>query len=80
MLDNYEYARQKREELGQEAIRPPRLLSGEDLIDAGYTPGPQFGQVLRAVEDAQLDGTVQTREDALMLALTLLQASEPAST
>jgi poly(A) polymerase len=80
MLDNYEYARQKREELGQEAIRPPRLLSGEDLIGAGYTPGPHFGQVLRAVEDAQLDGTVQTREDALTLALTLLQASEPAST
>jgi poly(A) polymerase len=80
MLDNYRYASEKRDEFGQEAIRPPRLISGEDLIAAGYKPGPQFGQVLRAVEDAQLDGVVQTTEDALALALRLLQASEPTST
>jgi poly(A) polymerase len=77
MLSNYRYVKKRRDEFGEEQITPRRLLSGSDLIEAGYSPGPRFGPVLRAVEDAQLDGTVQTKEEALWLARTLL--SEPAS-
>jgi poly(A) polymerase len=77
MLDNYEYVKQKQAEFGEEQIAPPRLLSGADLIEAGYEPGPQFGPVLRAVEDAQLEGAVETKEQALRLARELL--TPPAS-
>lgn len=67
-LENYEYAKQLWEELQPEQLRPPRLISGEDLIAAGYTPGPAFARALQAVEDAQLEGTVSTKEEALQLA------------
>ena len=71
-LDNYEFVRRKREELGQEQIKPPRLVTGADLIAAGFAPGPRFGPVLQAVEDAQLEGIVTSRQDALALAVSLL--------
>jgi poly(A) polymerase len=71
-LDNYDFVRTKRDELGQERIKPPRLVTGGDLIAAGFSPGPLFGPVLQAVEDAQLDGVVSTREDAMKLAVSLL--------
>jgi poly(A) polymerase len=64
-LDSYEYAKRKYAELAPEQIRPPRLLTGHDLIRAGYTPGPQFSRMLEAVEDAQLEGLIHTREEAL---------------
>jgi poly(A) polymerase len=46
-------------------IRPPRLLNGEDLIAAGYTPGAKFREILEAVEDAQLEGTLGSHDAAL---------------
>ena len=66
-LSLYEYAKRKFEELGEEQIRPPLLLTGEDLIAAGYKPGPGFRQMLTLAEDAQLEGTITTREEALEL-------------
>lgn len=54
----------RKAELGTEALRPPRLLSGADLLAMGYTPGPRVGQILRAVEDAQLEGDIGTRAAA----------------
>jgi putative nucleotidyltransferase with HDIG domain len=81
MLDNYDFVRAKQEEFGQEQIAPPPLLTGKDLIAAGYTPGPWFSQVLAAVEDAQLEGRISSKEAALELAAAMsAQASEPAST
>jgi poly(A) polymerase len=56
-----------REETPLEEIRPAPLLRGDDLIAQGYTPGPLFKKVLQAVEDAQLEGRIHTREDALQL-------------
>jgi putative nucleotidyltransferase with HDIG domain len=61
----YDFARQRFETLPEEQVRPPLLLTGKDLIEAGYLPGPQFTQMLATAEDAQLDGTVQTRDQAL---------------
>jgi poly(A) polymerase len=66
-LTNYELARRMREETPLEEIRPAPLLRGDDLIAQGYTPGPLFKKVLQAVEDAQLEGRIHTREDALQL-------------
>jgi poly(A) polymerase len=51
--------------LPPEAIRPAPLITGRDLIEAGYEPGPRFKQVLTAVEDAQLEGRLTSREGAM---------------
>ena len=66
--ESYEFVRQKLAELSTEALHPPRLVSGRDLIAAGYVPGPQFSKALEAVETAQLDGEIHTREEALAVA------------
>lgn len=66
-LDNYLLATRMLCELPEEEIRPPRVLSGIDLIREGYKPGPVFKQILQVVEDAQLEGEIHTQEDALRL-------------
>ncbi len=42
----------------------PELITGEDLINMGLTPGPAFRKMQQAVRDAQLAGTVMTKEEA----------------
>ena len=66
-LGNYELVKRRLEETPAEELKPPRLLHGDDLIAAGYAPGPAFGPMLAAAEDAQLEGLVRTREEALEL-------------
>ena len=48
-----------------EAIRPAPLVSGDDLIAAGYEPGPRFKEILSLVEDAQLEGRLPSKEIAM---------------
>ena len=48
-------------------LRPAPLLTGRDLIAAGYRPSPQFKPMLALAEDAQLEGAITTREQALAL-------------
>ncbi len=67
MLGNYEFVKRRFEEAPPEALKPARLVTGNDLIAAGYAPGPSFGPMLRAVEDGQLEGALQTKEDGLAL-------------
>jgi poly(A) polymerase len=64
-LDAYEYSREQLRSLPPEAIRPTPLITGRDLIAAGYEPGPRFKEVLTAVEDAQLEGRLASREAAM---------------
>ena len=59
-----EFCEQRRTELAREEIRPPRLLGGDDLIALGHRPGPRLGEILRALEEAQLEGEVTSRADA----------------
>jgi poly(A) polymerase len=66
-LTNYELARRMLEETPREEIKPIPLLRGDDLIAQGYSPGPLFKRILQAVEDAQLEGRVHTRREALQL-------------
>jgi poly(A) polymerase len=66
-LELYDFARQRFETLPEEQVRPHLLLSGKDLIEAGYRPGPQFSKMLALAEDAQLEGVVHTREQALAI-------------
>ena len=66
-LDNYQLVRQKMEALPPEVLKPPPLITGDDLIAAGYQPGPSFSRILAAVEDAQLESKIRSREEALAL-------------
>jgi poly(A) polymerase len=54
--------------LAETGIAPPPLVSGDDLIGLGLTPGPLFKRVLDAIYDAQLEGGVREKADALDLA------------
>ena len=63
-LSLHEFVREKLENTPEEEIRPAPLISGNDLIQNGWKPGPQFRTVLQAVEDAQLEGVLHTREEA----------------
>jgi poly(A) polymerase len=66
-LETYDFLRQKLAGFTEEHLKPERLLTGADLIAAGYHPGPKFTEILQAVEDAQLEGRVQTAGEALEL-------------
>ena len=65
MMDNYEFLLRKREEFANEPIIPPPLVRGDDLIAMGMKPGPNFGEILEAVETRQLEGTLKDRQQAL---------------
>lgn len=64
-LSLYDYVSTKRAELPPEAIKPAPLLTGRDLIAMGYEPGPLFKEMLAAVEDQQLEGTLSSRDKAI---------------
>ena len=66
-LDNYELARKMLAETPPEEVKPAPLVTGHDLIRAGYKPGPRFKQILRAVEDAQLEGKLHSRDEAMSM-------------
>ena len=63
-LDSYEFVRRFLAETPPERVRPERLLTGDDLQDMGFRPGPLFSKILEALEDAQLEGEVKTRAEA----------------
>ncbi len=67
LLDNYEFCRTRLSEIPEEDLRPPRLITGRDLIDMGFTPGPLFATILREVEDGQLNGEILSMDAARRL-------------
>lgn len=66
-LETWQMLRERINGMPPEVLKPQPLLTGRDLIAAGYSPGPRFKSMLAAVEDAQLEGRVATREEALDL-------------
>jgi poly(A) polymerase len=72
-LDSYEFVQAQLWELDREELRPEPLITGRDLIQAGYTPGHAFGEALSAVETGQLEGEIRTPEEALKLARPILE-------
>ena len=65
ILTAYRYAQEKLAEIPPDKMRPAPLLTGDDLITAGYAPGPRFKEILTAIEDAQLEGRLRSKEEAL---------------
>ncbi|MGH9612340.1 MAG: CCA tRNA nucleotidyltransferase, partial [Bryobacteraceae bacterium] len=66
-LSTWEFAKRRFESLPAAELSPARLLTGSDLIAAGYCPGPEFSKMLDAAEDAQLESRIHTRDEALEL-------------
>lgn len=65
ILDLYHYTREKIADLPPEQVRPQPLITGNDLLAAGYQQGPRFKEILSAVEDAQLDGRLHSPTEAM---------------
>ena len=60
----YDFVKKKLEEFKEEEIKPKPILTGYDLIEMGYTPGPIFSEILESLEEAQLEGNVKDKEEA----------------
>lgn len=67
-LDSYTFVQRFLLETPVEKVYPPKLVTGDDLKGMGLVPGPQFKEILTAVEEAQLEGKLQDRETALEFA------------
>jgi poly(A) polymerase len=65
ILTTYDFLQEKLKETPKENFRPRPLITGNDLIAAGYAPGPRFSEILDAVEDGQLEGQLTSREAAM---------------
>jgi tRNA nucleotidyltransferase/poly(A) polymerase len=72
-LENYQFLVRKSSEFAQEPLIPPALVRGDDLISMGLKPGPKIGELLEAVQTAQLEGEISTRAEALQLLRTILE-------
>ena len=64
-LDLWRMAKDHLDRLAPEEIRPAPLITGDDFITLGYRPGPIFKEILKAVEDAQLDLLIHSHAEAL---------------
>ncbi len=64
-LEAYEYVSRFLKETPHEQVRPPRILTGDDLRGLGFTPGPVYKEILRVVEDAQLEGRLKDTQGAV---------------
>ena len=64
-LDNYDFLNKKMIEFANEPIIPQPLLTGKDLIELGWSPGPDLGQTLNSVQDLQLEGKLNSKDEAL---------------
>ncbi len=69
-LTLYNFTRERMASIPVEAIHPKPLITGDDLIGAGFKPGPAFKQILASVEDGQLEGRWDSREAALKFVMS----------
>ena len=66
-----EFCRRFLAENSPEVINPPPLISGDQLIAAGFRPGPRFKHILEVVRDAQLNLEISDSDEAMDLALRI---------
>ncbi len=64
-LDAHAFVVRFLKETPSEQVRPRRLLTGDDLHAMGFLPGPRYKEILQALEDAQLEGRLAGREQAI---------------
>ena len=68
-----EFCEARLREWPPEVLNPPPLITGDDLIALGLKPGPDFKMLLDRVREAQLDGLIHTREQAIDLVRQVLR-------
>ena len=64
-MTDYLYLLDFLHELNGEPAVPPPLLNGKDMISLGFRPGPAMGKMLKKIADLQLDGVLNSREEAI---------------
>jgi len=64
LMAAYDFIMEKYNDFEDEEIKPAPLLSGNELIEMGYKPGPLFSDILNFIEEAQLEGDLNNAEDA----------------
>lgn len=64
-LEAYQFVKEYVSRTPPEVVRPSKLLTGDDLLAMGYQPGPLLGRILAAVEEAQLNGELRDRDQAV---------------
>lgn len=77
-LEAYAFVQRFLAETPPEQVRPPRVLTGDDLKALGFAPGPLYKEILHAVEDAQLEGKVWSKAQAMDLVLQYKERAFPA--
>ena len=77
-LDHVEFCERMLRDTPPEELNPPPVLTGDDLIAMGLTPGKEFKRLLDAVREAQLEGQVRTADEAAALVSRLRSAPPPA--
>ena len=65
-LDNWHFLKKKLSEYSEEDLRPKPLVNGDDLLSLGFKAGPALGKCLRELWELQLEGTLKTKEEALI--------------
>jgi poly(A) polymerase len=71
-VEDVAYCRARLQE-APEALNPPPLVSGDDLLRQGIPRGPVYKGLLQLVRDAQLDGMIHDKAEALALAEQIWQ-------
>jgi hypothetical protein len=76
-LDAYDHAELRASAITPSRAAPPPLVTGNDLVEAGMTPGPEMGSVLRRLYREQLNEVLTTRDAALARAREMLKTAGP---
>jgi poly(A) polymerase len=64
-LTSFDFVRERMAAMPANVMRPTPLVTGDDLINAGYSPGPKFKEILAAIEDGQLEGRLHDKDEAM---------------
>jgi len=75
-LQAYQFVCNFIRETPAEIVRPPKLVTGTDILDLDYAPGPVIGKILAAVEEAQLNGELGSKDEAISFVKNKFQRSE----
>lgn len=76
-LEAYQFVTDFLQSTPPEVVRPPKLISGEDVIRLGFSPGPLIGRILSTVEEAQLNGELGSKAEAISLVEDKFRAKGP---
>ena len=63
------------QQLEKAEFAPTPLITGDDLTAHGLQPGPLFKRILTDVYDAQLEGRITTRDQAISCALSIARSN-----